>query len=78
MLALSGCTRSEAVKLPDPEVLVARPLQQDVPVHREWVATLDGYVNADSRAQVSGYIISQKYKEGGAELGLAQAGGSNS
>ena len=45
---------------------MAHPVQQDVPVHREWVATLDGYVNADIRPQVSGYIISQNYKEGAA------------
>jgi len=45
-------------------VLVAHPVQQDVAVHNEWVATLDGYVNAEIRPQVSGYIISQDYKEG--------------
>ena len=64
-LALAGCGRSQAAfKLPDTEVLVATPVQQDVPVHSEWVATLDGYVNAEIRPQVSGYIISQNYKEG--------------
>jgi membrane fusion protein (multidrug efflux system) len=46
------------------EVQVAQPLQRDVPVHNEWVASLDGYVNAEIRPQVSGYIISQNYKEG--------------
>jgi membrane fusion protein (multidrug efflux system) len=64
-LALVGCGRSHAaMQLPTPEVLVAMPVQQDVPVHGEWVATLDGYVNAEIRPQVSGYIISQNYKEG--------------
>lgn len=64
-LTLVGCGRSNAaVELPKPEVLVAMPIQQDVPLHNEWVATLDGYVNADIRPQVSGYIISQNYKEG--------------
>ena len=64
-LALAGCWRSQAaVKLPTPEVLVAYPIQQDVAVQSEWVATLDGYVNAEIRPQVSGYIISQDYKEG--------------
>ncbi len=64
-LALVGCGRSHAaMQLPTPEVLVAMPVQQDVPVHSEWVATLDGYVNAEIRPQVSGYIISQNYKEG--------------
>jgi membrane fusion protein (multidrug efflux system) len=64
-LALVGCTNSHAAfKLPDTEVLVAHPVQQDVAVHSEWVAILDGYVNAEIRPQVSGYIISQNYQEG--------------
>ena len=64
-LSLAGCTKANAgFKLPDTEVLVAAPVQQDVPVHSEWVASLDGYVNAEIRPQVSGYIISQHYKEG--------------
>ena len=46
-IAAAGCTKASAdPKLPDPEVLVAQPLRQDVPVHNEWVATLEGYVNA--------------------------------
>jgi RND family efflux transporter MFP subunit len=65
VVAAAGCTKTAAdVKLPDPEVLVAHPVQHDVPVHNQWVATLDGYVNADIRPQVSGYIIAQNYKEG--------------
>ena len=31
---------------------------------REWIGSLDGSVNADIRARVSGYLISQNYKEG--------------
>ena len=31
---------------------------------REWIGSLDGSVNADVRARVSGYLISQNYKEG--------------
>ena len=65
--ALTGCGRGNAaIKLPDTEVLVASPVQQDVPVHNEWVATLDGYVNAEIRPQVSGYLLKQNYKEGSA------------
>jgi RND family efflux transporter MFP subunit len=64
-LGLEGCGQSHAApKLPDTEVLVAPPVRQDVAVHSEWVATLEGYVNAEIRPQVSGYIISQNYKEG--------------
>ena len=41
-----------------------KTIQMDVPVHGEWVATLEGYVNAQIQAQVSGYLIRQNYKEG--------------
>lgn len=43
---------------------VVKVLQQDVPIQGEWVATLDGYVNAQIQPQVSGYIIKQDYREG--------------
>jgi membrane fusion protein (multidrug efflux system) len=64
-LAMPGCGRTQAAgPPPPPEVRVAPVVQQDVPVYSEWVATLDGYVNAQVRPQVSGYIIKQNYKEG--------------
>jgi RND family efflux transporter MFP subunit len=60
-----GCGRTQAAAPPlPPEVRVAPVVQQDVPVYSEWVATLDGYVNAQVRPQVSGYIIRQNYREG--------------
>jgi membrane fusion protein (multidrug efflux system) len=43
---------------------VAPVVQQDAPVYSDWVATLDGYVNAEIRPQVSGYITKQNYQEG--------------
>src|SRR6202171_5683050 len=62
---VSGCNRSQATAVtPVPEVEVATVEQRDVPVYSEWVATLDGYVNAQIRPQVSGYIVRQNYKEG--------------
>jgi RND family efflux transporter MFP subunit len=65
VLAMVGCGRTQAAApSPPPEVRVAPVAQQDVPVYSEWVATLDGYVNAEIRPQVSGYIIKQNYKEG--------------
>ena len=62
----AGCSKSGTEDLTSgpPEVLVTEPLQQDVPVVREWIGSLDGSVNADVRARVSGYVISQNYKEG--------------
>jgi RND family efflux transporter MFP subunit len=61
----SGCNRGRAAAAaPTPEVQVATVEQRDVPVYSEWVATLDGYVNAQIRPQVSGYITKQNYTEG--------------
>ena len=67
LLAITACGRGNvqaSAAAPAPEVRVAPVVQQDVPVFSEWVATMDGYVNAQIRPQVSGYIIKQEYKEG--------------
>jgi membrane fusion protein (multidrug efflux system) len=45
-------------------VLVSEVIQQDVPIHSEWVGTTDGFVNAQIRARVQGYLQAQNYKEG--------------
>jgi RND family efflux transporter MFP subunit len=46
------------------EVEVVQVHQQDVPIYGEWIGTLDGYSNADVRAQVTGYLSRQGYQEG--------------
>jgi RND family efflux transporter MFP subunit len=53
---------SPPVALPDVEVMKVQ--QEDVPVYGEWIGTLDGLVNADVRAQVTGYLLKQGYQEG--------------
>ena len=47
-----------------PEVEVLQVQQEDVPIYGEWIGTLDGLVNADVRAQVTGYLLKQGYQEG--------------
>jgi len=47
-----------------PAVEVVEVVQKDVPITREWVATLDGFVNAQIRAQVSGLLLKQNYVNG--------------
>src|SRR6202167_1017747 len=47
-----------------PDVEVVQGEQKDVPIYGEWIGTLDGLVNADVRAQVSGYLLEQGYQEG--------------
>jgi len=65
-LVAAGCTRttSAAGSPRPPEVQVVRVEQRDVPIYREWIGTLDGMVNAAIRAEVTGYLLSQKYAEG--------------
>jgi len=60
---LTGCKKS-AITLPPPDVETLEIIRQDAPVSEEWVGRLDGFVNADIRAQVSGYLLSRDYKEG--------------
>src|SRR5215510_1533927 len=53
-----------ATSLPPPEVVVAEVVQQDVPIYSEWIGTTEGYVNAQIRPRVQGYLQSRGYKEG--------------
>ena len=39
-------------------------VRKDVPIQTEWVGTADGLVNATIRAQVTGYLMKQNYREG--------------
>ena len=60
-----GCTKSPGATAPPvATVKVVSVVQQNVPIYSEWVATLDGYVNAQIQPHVSGYIIKQNYQEG--------------
>src|SRR5467141_5381359 len=47
-----------------PDVEVVQVEQKDVPIFGEWIGTLDGFTNADVRAQVTGYLLRQGYREG--------------
>jgi len=66
LVITTSCGKSaEAAKPPEPPTVeVATVEQRDVPIYSEWVGTLDGYVNADIKAQVSGYLMKQDYIEG--------------
>jgi RND family efflux transporter MFP subunit len=46
------------------EVDVVQVKQENVPLYSEWIGTTDGMVNADIRAQVSGYLLRRNYTEG--------------
>jgi RND family efflux transporter MFP subunit len=60
-----GRTKKAAQVAPAPlQVDVIQVQQKDVPIYSEWIGTTDGMVNADVRAQVSGYLLKKDYMEG--------------
>ena len=61
---VAGCGgEAKAPEAPlDVEIVSVR--QEDVPITREFVGTLTGLVNAQIRAQVSGYLVKQLYTNG--------------
>jgi RND family efflux transporter MFP subunit len=63
-LLCAGCARKQSSSSRPPQVQVVQVAKKDVSIYGEWVATLDGYVNAQIQPQVSGYLIKQDYREG--------------
>jgi membrane fusion protein (multidrug efflux system) len=65
MLSLVACKpKPHSDAPPVPTVEVAAVTQADVPVYHDWIGVLDGLVNAQIRAQVTGYLLTQTYREG--------------
>ncbi len=62
-LAIIGCKKKPAPP-PPPPVAVITLTPTNVPIVEEWIGTLEGYVNAQIRAQVTGYLLKQDYAEG--------------
>lgn len=66
-LAAAACSSqaaSPAAAPPPPEVDVITIAPEHVALTSQWIATLDGYVNAQVRPQVQGYLIKRNYQEG--------------
>ena len=65
MIGFTGCAHKETqAAAPPPDVEVTDVVQKDVPIYGEWIAVLDGYVNAQIQPQVTGYLMKQNYVEG--------------
>src|SRR5262245_44736670 len=63
--AVTGCKRSTHAAASSPPVVeVVQVEVRDVPIYGEWIGTLTGQVNANIRAQVTGYLLTRNYKEG--------------
>jgi membrane fusion protein (multidrug efflux system) len=65
---VSACNSSKAAPAPapPPDVSVITVAPERVALTSEWIATLDGYVNAQIRPQVAGYLVKRDYQEGAA------------
>ena len=62
---LTGCEKKQAAPPVRPLTVTVTPVaQEDVLVTYTWVGLLNGYQNAEIRAQVTGYLTTQNYKEG--------------
>jgi RND family efflux transporter MFP subunit len=66
LLLTAGCSATAKAPggFPPAAVEVVTVEQRDIPIAREWIGTLDGYVNAAIKAQVNGYLLRQNYVEG--------------
>ena len=56
--------QGRADRAPHLEVVIQPVVQRDVEVQSEWIGTTEGAVDAEIRAQVSGYLISRNFEEG--------------
>jgi membrane fusion protein (multidrug efflux system) len=60
----AGCKKPAQPAMQPPAVSVVTVTEKDVPITSDWVATLDGFTNAQIQPQVTGYLIKQNYREG--------------
>lgn len=62
-ILLAGCEKPKP-PVPPVFVTVTPAIQQDVIATQQWVGLMDGFQNTDIQAQVTGYLLTQNYKEG--------------
>lgn len=60
-----GCKKEgEKPQLPPLDVQVEKVEKKDVTLYSEWVGTTTGYVNAEIRPKVQGFLLKQNYTDG--------------
>jgi RND family efflux transporter MFP subunit len=65
VVTTASCTKHPQARKPQStDVEVVEVQKKNIPVYGQWIGTLDGFVNANVLAQVTGYLIRQEYKEG--------------
>jgi RND family efflux transporter MFP subunit len=61
---VAGCEKQAPPAMAPPTVTIVTVVEKNVPIVSNWVATLDGFTNAQIQPQVPGYLIKQNYREG--------------
>jgi len=61
---IPGCEKQKEAAPPPMDVLVTEVVQRKVPVYQDWIGTTSGFINAQIRPQVKGYLLTKTYKEG--------------
>lgn len=64
LLVFGRSNRAAKASAPPTEVEVVSVKPTNVPIYSEWIGTTDGMVNAEIKAQVTGYLLRQDFKEG--------------
>jgi membrane fusion protein (multidrug efflux system) len=65
VLLSAACHKTTARPPPPPAVQVTDVVQRDVPIYYQmWVGSLDGFVNAEIKPPVEGYVRNQMYRAG--------------
>jgi RND family efflux transporter MFP subunit len=64
VILFAGCEKKQPPPAAPPTVQFITISPTNVAITQEWIGSLEGSVNAQIRAQVSGYLLSQNYKEG--------------
>jgi len=63
-LGSGSCQKAPPAAPPIPEVVVTTVVQRDVPIYSEAVGTTEGFVTAQVRPRVQGYLLRQTYADG--------------
>src|SRR5690349_5415525 len=63
-VASGGCGKEGPASPPATEVVVVKVVARDIPIYSEWVGTTEGFVNAQVRPRVQGYLLKQHYSDG--------------
>ena len=64
LFASNACQKAGSAVQPALPVFVTEVIQKDVPIYSTWVGTTVGFVNAQIRPQVQGFLLKQTYKDG--------------